>query len=930
MPSILSDVWGQLKSLKPAFISKTPHFNFITVHYFWIIGMALFGSLCLYIRGDLDYIDALFFASGSATQSGLNTVDLNLLNTWQQVVLYLIPIVTNPITINSFVVFLRLYWFEKRFQHIARESRKNRLSMAKARTLEPDIGDEERGVRGRRITVNHASTRPNSMTNKDAIPEDYDDQVEKEKILARDNASGSHSSESTTKGRGSETAVDDDEKYLVGDQSRPQIKFADQVKRSNGLADEPIRLPTQRSHEDHIAFLERQRNQDEGAVLRIPGPRDADAGVAPVTLDHQDQISPIMSRRESMLSGHFSHLDQTSTKQGNEEHLPSTRRNITIAEPTQSPITEKVVVDAKAAKHKRGMLRLRRPRIFGGENTDALEHTQHVRRSSTFATIRTALTRDNDEGMPYLSWEPTVGRNSAFVDLTEEQREELGGIEYRSLKSLCLILIAYYVGFTLFGVVSIVPWIFSDDSYGTIVEAAGASRIWWGIFTSNSAFTDLGFTLTPDSMISFQKAQWLLVVMSFLIIIGNTGFPIMLRIIIWVTSKYVPRESGIWEELKFLLDHPRRCFTLLFPSKATWWLFWILVILNGVDLVFFIILDLGNEIVTDLPVHIRVLAGWFQAVSTRTAGFAVVNLAALHPAIQVSYLIMMYISVLPIAISVRRTNVYEEKSLGIYGSHQEDNADMEEPSYVGAHLRRQLSFDLWYIFLGFFIISISEGERIQSGDPAFTMFSVLFEIISAYGTVGLSLGYTNINASFSAEFGIIAKLVIIAMQIRGRHRGLPYELDRAILLPSEHLQKKEMDDAVRAMRRRSSLATMAANGGPVSSGAIKTARTRSRSPVNLLGTLLHPGPTIPNSHRDPMPYKSRRASTVSVGMWSRATRSVSPAHSSSADGTTEKRGRTEGRRSFFQEGVNPAPTGHPETISEASSPATSGNHEHER
>jgi Trk-type K+ transport system membrane component len=111
--------------------------------------------------------------------------------------------------------------------------------------------------------------------------------------------------------------------------------------------------------------------------------------------------------------------------------------------------------------------------------------------------------------------------------------------------------------------------------------------------TANSAFTDLGFTLTPDSMISFQEAIWPLLLMSYLIIIGNTGFPIMLRVIIWVTSVYVPKESGIWEELKFLLDHPRRCFTLLFPSKATWWLFWILVILNGLDLLFFIVLDVS-------------------------------------------------------------------------------------------------------------------------------------------------------------------------------------------------------------------------------------------------------------------------------------------------------------------------------------------------
>lgn len=199
------------------------------------------------------------------------------------------------------------------------------------------------------------------------------------------------------------------------------------------------------------------------------------------------------------------------------------------------------------------------------------------------------------------------------------------------------------------------------------------------------------------------------------------------------------------------------------------------------------------------------LNGLFQATSTRTAGFASVNLAALHPGIQVSYLIMMYISVFPIAISVRRTNVYEEKSLGIYGGPAEVEADEKEPSYVSAHLRRQLGFDLWFVFLGLFIIAIAEGDRLANTNQyAFTLFSVLFEIVSAYGTVGLSLGYPNTDASFSTEFNVVSKLVIIAMQIRGRHRGLPYELDRAILLPSDSLHKKEDADASNRMQRRNS------------------------------------------------------------------------------------------------------------------------------
>lgn len=574
--------------------------------------MAIFGSICLYIRGGgLKYIDALFLASGAATQSGLNTVDINKLNTWQQVVLYIAAMMCNPITINSFVVFLRLYWFEKRFQHVVREATKNRRSIAKtlskAKTGERDLDGEERGVNGRTIVVMHNSTRPNGMTDDSARPEDMDEHLEKANALAKEERARS-SNESSSVSRSPE-ARKDDSASPTDEGHRPQIKFADKVTRSNGMTDEDLRVPVQRSNEDHIAFLERQRNAESGEVLRIPGPRDADAGFAPEALDECDPVTQRTSRRASTFDE--SRTSQEVTNLNNDDHdmgIGPPRRNITIAEPIRSPaatqdVAEHVAEDTVAVKHVLSALRFRKPRLLKGDKLhDDEDHPHGSRqRSNTFQTIRSALSRDKEDGMPYLSWEPTVGRNSAFVDLTEAQREELGGIEYRSLKSLALILTIYFWGFSLFGLVSLVPWILHSKTYGPVVTNDGQGRTWWAIFTANSAFTDLGYTITPDSMISFQSAVWPLLLMSFLIIVGNTGFPIMLRIIIWVTSKYVPKESGIWEELQFLLDHPRRCFTLLFPAKATWWLFWILAILNGLDLIFFVVLDVSFDPVVSMP-----------------------------------------------------------------------------------------------------------------------------------------------------------------------------------------------------------------------------------------------------------------------------------------------------------------------------------------
>lgn len=41
---------------------------------------------------------------------------------------------------------------------------------------------------------------------------------------------------------------------------------------------------------------------------------------------------------------------------------------------------------------------------------------------------------------------------------------------------------------------------------------------------------------------------------------------------------------------------------------------------------------------------------------------------------------------------------------------------------------------------------------------------------------------------------MVSKLVIIAMQVRGRHRGLPYKLDRAILLPGDMLNQEDLEE----------------------------------------------------------------------------------------------------------------------------------------
>ncbi len=235
---------------------------------------------------------------------------------------------------------------------------------------------------------------------------------------------------------------------------------------------------------------------------------------------------------------------------------------------------------------------------------------------------------------------------------------------------------------------------------------------------------NLGFTLTPDSMISFRDATWPMLIMTFLAFAANTLYPVFLRLLIWVIWVLAPKGSNFKETLGFLLDHPRRCYTLLFPSKPTWILFGIVFLLNFVDVLLIITLDLDNPTVNDLPLGPRILAALFQAASARHTGTSTYNLSAVNPAVQFSLLVMMYIAVLPIAITIRSSNTYEERSLGVYSRTHDDEVDESKgASYVLTHVRNQLSFDLWYIFLGTFCICAAEAESIMDPDNRVSSYS---------------------------------------------------------------------------------------------------------------------------------------------------------------------------------------------------------------
>ncbi|KAI7885216.1 cation transporter [Lichtheimia hyalospora FSU 10163] len=410
--------------------------------------------------------------------------------------------------------------------------------------------------------------------------------------------------------------------------------------------------------------------------------------------------------------------------------------------------------------------------------------------------------------------------------LTREQRYRIGGLEYRAIDFLSKMIPIWYLSVNLIGSLALRIYIASSSYAQQVLETSNPTPMdpWlFSFFVCISSFDNLGLSVLDASMVPFLNAPAPLLISAFMILLGNTGYPISLRAAIWCMHKLTPNEHTR-KTLRYLLEHPRRCYTNLFPSTQTWWLVIVVVVFNVVMTTVFLATNFWLPVLDGVSWPSRVLDGFFQGVSTRNAGFVVVNLLQVNPGTQICYIIFMYISVYPLAISIRNSNVYQERELGIYSHTRQDDEEQglgtiklrrkptissvmtssrklisKRPSfYVMQQLQRQLAQEIVWLILGVFFICVIEAESIMSPSPI-TALTVLYECASAFGTAGSSTGFPGVSTSQSAQYHTLSKLILIALMIRGRHRGLPSAIDRAVQLPSEELD--EMDNKEQQLKQ---------------------------------------------------------------------------------------------------------------------------------
>ncbi|KAI9343383.1 cation transport protein-domain-containing protein [Pilaira anomala] len=408
-------------------------------------------------------------------------------------------------------------------------------------------------------------------------------------------------------------------------------------------------------------------------------------------------------------------------------------------------------------------------------------------------------------------------------ELTRQQRYRLGGAEYRAIVFLTRLVPFYYL-FCSLGFGLIIRIYISSSTYAQEVlkttNAAGPLNEWlFSFFCSMSSFNNLGLSLMDASMVPFQSSPGLLIPVMFLILAGNTAYAIILRLIIWILYKCTPKSYVMRKEtFRYLLDHPRRCYTTLFPSTQTKWLLIVLIGITAVEFVSFVALNFWLPVLEGMDWGARILGGLFQSVATRSAGYSVVDVIVLNPGTQIVFIVAMYISVYPVAISMRNSNVYQERALGIY--HGQDDNNEEENEYehssntsnfihrlkrsttissvmtsskkvlrkpdffVMTQIQRQLTSEICWVICCIFAICVIEAEAIMSISPI-TIASIIYECVSAFGNVGASVGYPSLSASQSEKYHPLS---------------LPAAIDRAVLLPSEQLEAREQEDHL--LRRR--------------------------------------------------------------------------------------------------------------------------------
>lgn len=274
-----------------------------------------------------------------------------------------------------------------------------------------------------------------------------------------------------------------------------------------------------------------------------------------------------------------------------------------------------------------------------------------------------------------------------------------------------------------------------------IMEFGFFGGVWRAIFTSISAFCNAGFDLMGtreqfSSLVLFNSNIVVNTVIMLLIIIGGLGF-------------------STWDDIR---TNKLRIKRYRMQSRVILTMvFWLIFI----PAVFFYFYEFSRPVWSEFSVLDKILASLFQAVTPRTAGFNTVSLSDMSETSLIVIIVLMLIGGAPgstaggmktttIAVLIATTaSVFRRRSdANCYGRRIADDT-----------VKNASTILMMYLIL-FFVSSVAIGAI-----EGLSMMECMFEVASAIGTVGLTLGITT-------SLSIYSKLILIFLMFFGRVGGL--------------------------------------------------------------------------------------------------------------------------------------------------------------
>jgi trk system potassium uptake protein TrkH len=272
------------------------------------------------------------------------------------------------------------------------------------------------------------------------------------------------------------------------------------------------------------------------------------------------------------------------------------------------------------------------------------------------------------------------------------------------------------------------------------------TAVFTAIFHSISAFCNAGFSLFSDSMMRYRDNLLLNATMCILIIAGGIGFPVLYDLQSWL------RERRRGQHLRLSVQTRTVLLTTLF------------LIAGGA--VMFALLE-HRPMTTALPYRSTLLTSMFQSITCRTAGFNTVDIASLSEATLALMVFLMFFGASPGSCGggVKTTTLALVGAFTLSRVRRTRRVNMFKKSIPGETINRSISLilaSIGVISLVLFMLLVCEpsGGQASPGHNG-SFLAYLFETVSAFGTVGLSMGVTQ-------ELSTWSKGWIIFMMIVGR------------------------------------------------------------------------------------------------------------------------------------------------------------------